>query len=403
MSCLRRRCVSELVGVVVAGSGEVLVGIASSDELVTCHNERVERRSRLLIFNGVCSDRRRIGLSVVVVALNAYGEHAGRLVVALLHLGAHALLRVSHLSLVLVIRSVHGVVVAVCGERLVQLHGVALAVGSRECGKRMIVDELHVVDGERVAVHDVVAVAEVVGSRENHVQLLHACVLVGVNEVDSVARPLAVGAALDALLDLSYTLSALGRRHLATSSCSHVEDVAVAVLHVHLLSRSPHDGVARHVLLCPRAVPEISYHRSVLIAIRVVALIVEAHGVGTECETAAAKCAAVRVLHRDASHLCRSERRAKREISRNLIACDRSVVKVSGLSSAILTLYSVDNLLLANSCIHVRSVPSLGLCARNRCVALTIPRHTLHPFCIKTTVYLLGVCRKRNSSQHENR
>ena len=267
----------------------------------------------------------------------------------------------------------------------------------------MIVDELHVVDGERVAVHDVVAVAEVVGSRENHVQLLYACVFVGVNEVDSVARPLAVGAALDALLDLSYTLSALGRRHLATSSCSHVEDVAVAVLHVHLLSRAPHDGVARHVLLCPRAVPEIRQHRSVLVAIRVVALVVEAHGVGTECEAAAAERAAVRVLHRDAPHLCRSERCAEREVSRNLIASDRSIVKVSGLSRAVLALYSVDNLLLADSCFHVRSVPTLGLCARNRCVALTVPRHTLHPFCIKTTVYLLGVCRKRNSSQHENR
>ena len=320
MSCLRRRCVLELVVEVVAGSGEVLAVVARSDELVTCHNKRVERRSRLLIFNGVCSDRRRIGLSVVVVALNAQGEHAGSLVVALLHLGAHALLRVRHLGLVHVIRSVHGVVVAICGERLVQLHGVALAVGSRERGKRVIVDELHVVDGERVAVHDVVAVAEVVGSRENHVQLLHACVLVSVNEVDSVARPLAVGAALDALHYLSHASSALGRRHIATRSHRHVEDIAVAVLHVHLLSRAHHDGVARHVLLCPRAVPEISQHRSFLVALRVVALVVEAHGVGTECEAAAAERAAVRVLHRETLHLRRSERCAEREISRNLIA-----------------------------------------------------------------------------------
>jgi len=264
----------------------------------------------------------------------------------------------------------------------------------------VIVNKPNIVNSERIAVHDVVAVAEVVGSRENHVHFLYACVLVGVNEVDSVARPLAVGAALDALLELSHARSALGRCHIATRRRRHVKDVAVAVLHVHLRSRSPHNGVARHVLLGPCAVPEISQHRSVLVALRVVALVVEAHGVGTECEAAAAERASVRVLHRDAPHLCRSERRAEREVSRNLIAQDRSVVKVSGLSRAVLALYSIDNLFLADSCIHVRSVPSLGLCARIRCVALTVPRHTLHPFCVKVAINLLGISSKSYSSQH---
>ena len=201
---------------------------------MTSHVERCQRRSRLLILYGVDAHSLGIGFGVIVLALHGDDILTGEVIVGSFHGGAYALLGVADGGPVRIVCRLHGVVEGV--RREVDVYVIAVVVSRLERRKSMIIDELHVVHGKRIARLDVALWSEIVSGRENDVDVLHTGSLASflIYERYGVCLPFALCALRYGMVDGGYESGAFGLCHVsAGGSLAHAENVTLTVLHVH--------------------------------------------------------------------------------------------------------------------------------------------------------------------------
>ena len=285
-----------------------------------------------------------------VVAFHGEGEHARALVVCLFKGGTATRQRAGELRLVVLHRGkIHlggyGHLLAVVGER----------------SQLGVVEQADAVDIQRIAGTDLVTVAEVVGRRNDDVQLFGELVALIV-KLDDFLRPFG-GVVVEVVNDRSHERT-LSRRFL------HAQHGAVAVGHLNSLDAAAQDAACHADLFhrLERSFPQIGHSREVFrgVLLGMAALIEERHGVGQMRKGYAAVGAAVGLLNRANSfEKGIGPRLAQREIAGGIGSQRTETYKIvlnGRIYIAFFRLFGHKSL-CGDRLLHVRSLPSHRLLA----------------------------------------